>query len=77
MFEHNLQDYIILMDKNGLQKVNIDDLTFHKKKYNGIEWLPSLKKYNDICVHELVLSDEEKIIILINNNCYNIYLITE
>ena len=77
MFEHNLQDYIIIMDKNGLQKVNIDDLTFHKKKYNGIEWLPSLKKYNDICVHKLVLSDEEKIIIIINNNCYNIYLITE
>ena len=74
-FENNLQDYLIIIDKNSIQKINIDDLTFDERKYCGIEWLPSLKKNNDIKEHKLIMSDDEKLIVFINNNCYNIYII--
>ena len=65
------------MDKKGIQKYNIDDLTYNMKKYKGIEWLPSMKKYKDIQVQKLILSDDGKIIVFTNNSCYNIYLVIE
>ena len=77
IFENHLQNYLIFMDKKGIQKIDIDDLTYNKKKYKGVEWLPTMKKYNDIKQQKLILSDDEKILVFTNNNCYNIYLITE
>ena len=77
IFENELQNYIIMMNTKEIQKINIDDLTFNKIKYKGIDWIPTLKNYNNIKAHKLILSEDEKIIVLINNNCYNIYLITE
>ena len=77
IFENNFQNYLIYMDKNGIQKYNIDDLTYNKKKYKGIEWLPSMKKYKDIHEQKLILSDDGKIIVFTNNSCYNIYLVIE
>ena len=78
LFQKNLQNYIIYMDKNEIKKYNIDDLTYNKNKHKGIEWLPSMKKYNnEIKEHKLILSDDEKIIVFTNNSCYNIYLIIE
>ena len=47
------------------------------KKYKGIEWLPSMKKYKDIQQQKLILSDDGKIIVFTNNSCYNIYLVIE
>ena len=78
LFQKNLQNYIIFMDKNEIKKYNIDDLTYNKNIHKGIEWLPSMKKYNnEIKEHNLILSDDEKIIVFTNNSCYNIYLIIE
>ena len=70
----NRQDYIIIMNKSCIQKINIGDLTDKKKKFYGIDWLPSLKKNSKINHHKLILSEDEKILVLTNNSCYNIYL---
>ena len=66
-----------MMNTKEIQKINIDDLTYNSIKYKGIDWMPSLKKYQNIKEQKLILSDDEKIIVLTNNNCYNIYLIVE
>jgi hypothetical protein len=75
LFQKSLQNYIIYMDKKEIKKYNIDDLTYNKNIYKGIENLPSMKKYYK--EHKLIISDDEKIIIFTNNSCYNIYLIVE
>ena len=78
LFQNNLQNYIIMMNRNGIEKINIDDLTFNKKKYKGIDWIPIMKKYNNINEQNLLLlSDDEQIIVFTNNNCFNTYLIIE
>ena len=77
LFQKELQNYIIMMNTKEIQKINIDDLTYNSIKYKGIDWMPSLKKYQNIKEQKLILSDDEKIIVLTNNNCYNIYLIVE
>ena len=77
LFQNDLQNYIIFMNTKEIQKINIDDLTYNSIKFKGINWMPSLKKYMSIKEHKIILSDDEKIIVLTNNNCYNIYLIIE
>lgn len=76
-FQNELQNYLIIMSKKEIQKIDIDDLTYNRVKFKGIEWIPSLKKYNNIMGQKLILSNDEKLIVLTNNNCFNIYLITE
>ena len=77
IFQNNLQNYLIMLNKNGIEKIDIDSLTFNKKKYRGIDWIPIMKKYNNIHEKKLLLSDEETIIVFTNNNCFNAYLIVE
>ena len=78
IFERNKQDNIIIMDKNGIQKININDFTYGKIKYRGIDWLPGIKNIKDIKnENKLILSEEEKIILISNHNGFGAYLITE
>ena len=77
IFQNELQNYLIIMNIKEIQKINIDDLTYNRIKFKGVDWIPSLKNYNNIKQQKLILSDDEKIIVLTNNNCFNIYLITE
>ena len=82
-FEKNIQDNIIIMDKNGIQHIKISDLTYGKIKYRGIEWLPGMKvnknsdDKNYKNENKIYLSDEEKLILITNHNGYGVYLITE
>ena len=82
-FEKNIQDNIIIMDKNGIQHIKISDLTYGNIKYRGIEWLPSMKvnknsdDKNYKNENKIYLSDEEKLILITNHNGYGVYLITE
>ena len=79
-FENNIQDNIIIMDKNGIQHIKISDLTYGKIKHRGIEWLPRIKsKKNEEGENEskVFLSDEEKMILVINHNGFGVYIITE
>ena len=78
IFEKNKQDNLIIMDKNGIQKININDFTYGKIKYRGIDWLPEIKNFKDIKNEsKLILSEEEKIILISNHNGFYAYLITE
>ena len=85
MFEKNIQDNIVIMDKNGIQQIKINDLTYGKIKYRGIDWLPEMKinKNNDDNnkntknENKIILSDEEKLILVTNYNGFCVYLITE
>lgn len=81
LFEKNHQDNFIIMDKNGIQRININDLTYGKIKYKGIEWLPEMKNNkeskDEINENKLIISDEEKLILITNHNGFCVYLITE
>ena len=77
----NSQDYIVIMDKGGIQHIKIPDLTYGKIKYRGIEWLPKIKNMekleNNLNENIIYVSDEEKLILITNHNGYGVYLITQ
>ena len=77
----NSQDYIVIMDKGGIQHIKIPDLTYGKIKYRGIEWLPKIKNVekleNNLNENIIYVSDEEKLILITNHNGYGVYLITQ
>ena len=78
IYEKNKQDNVIIMDKNGIQRININDFTYGKIKYRGIDWVPGIKNIKNIKnENKLILSEEEKIILISNHNGFCAYLITE
>ena len=81
-FQNNVQDNVIILSKNGISKLNIYDIINDVKKYNGLEWMSLIrKKLNNIkdgvIENDIILSEDEKIFIFTNDNCFNSYIITK
>ena len=78
VFEKNIQDNVFIMNKDGIQKFKIMDLTSGNVKYKGIEWLPKMKKFNGKeNENKMILSEDGKLVLISNHNCFSVYLVTK